>query len=156
MSVVVAVNARGDLFMEPACLGKLGIDTARRALSGLALAGAIVSTDRLHGYVPALREIGAAVHRRFPSSGSHAPLNRVNSVHSSFKTWLARFRGVSTRRLRSYLDWFMWLAQARKLGGATSLCLEQLSTGSYSRTWSAYPKTPYPFHWELNEMLGLG
>ena len=68
----------------------------------------MVSTDRQRGYVRALAEMGVAAHERFTSSGPRAPLNRVNALHSALKAFLARFRGVSTRRLPNYLAWFCW------------------------------------------------
>ncbi|WP_204673570.1 hypothetical protein [Enorma phocaeensis] len=76
--------------------------------------GAVVSTDRQKGYVRALREMGAAAYLRFISGGSSAPLNLVNAVRPALKAFLARFRGVSTRRLHGYLMWFKWQREARR------------------------------------------
>jgi transposase-like protein len=33
----------------------------------------------------------------------------VNSIHSKFKKWIARFNGVATKYLTNYLHWFKWL-----------------------------------------------
>lgn len=99
VSVLTMVNARGDAMAVAACRGKMGVADARRAMAGCALEGAVVSTDRQRGYVRALAEMGVAAHERFASSGPRAPLNRVNALHSAPKAFLARFRGVSTRRL---------------------------------------------------------
>ena len=108
VSVLTMVNARGDAMAVAACRGKMGVADARRAMAGCALEGAVVSTDRQRGYVRALAEMGVAAHERFASSGPRAPLNRVNALHSALKASLARFRGVSTRRLPNYLAWFCW------------------------------------------------
>ena len=35
-------------------------------------------------------------------------LNPLNSVHSAMKSFMARFRGVSSRRMQLHLDWFSW------------------------------------------------
>ena len=99
VSVLTMVNARGDAMAVAACRGKMGVADARRAMAGCALEGAVVSTDRQRGYVRALAEMGVAAHERFASSGPRAPLKRVNALHSALKAFLARFRGVSTRRL---------------------------------------------------------
>lgn len=33
-------------------------------------------------------------------------LANINSVHSGLSTFIAKFRGVSTKHLQGYLDWF--------------------------------------------------
>jgi len=33
-------------------------------------------------------------------------LGTLNGIHSEMKSWFAKFRGVSTRHLQGYLDWF--------------------------------------------------
>lgn len=58
VSVLVCANVRGGVFLREACRGKLGVGSAREALAGCALAGAVVSTDRQKGYVRALAEMG--------------------------------------------------------------------------------------------------
>lgn len=149
VGVLACVNDRGDVFLQEACLGKLGIDSARAALPPCALAGAIVSTDLQQGYARALEGMGVAVHRRFASSGPRAPLNRVNALHSSLKLFLAPFRGVSTRRLHHYLMWFKWAREARRGADGTALLRRQLEHGTYRTTRSGMARTPYPFHPEL-------
>jgi hypothetical protein len=152
---MTCVNTHGDVFLQEVCLGKAGIGACRAGLAGCALRGAIVSTDRLAGYVRVLAGMGVAVHRRFSSGGSRAPLNRVNALHSALSHFLAPFRGVSTRRLHGYLMWFKWTLEARRSPLRTDLLLEQLGEGSYSRTWRSYATTPYPFHPELNTGMSL-
>ena len=44
VGVLACVNDRGDVFLQEACLGKLGIDSARAALPPCALAGALAAT----------------------------------------------------------------------------------------------------------------
>ena len=98
---------------------------------GYPVEGAVVSTDRQRGYVRALAEMGVAAHERFASSGPRAPLNRVNALHSALKAFLARFGGVSTRRLPNYLAWFCWAREARRGGDAASLLRAQMGSGAY-------------------------
>ena len=150
VSVVVAANPRGGVFLQEACLGKLGAGDARRAMAGCALEGAVVSTDRQKGYVRALREMGAAAHLRFASGGARAPLNLVNSVHSALKAFLARFRGVSTRRLHGYLMWFKWQREARRLGDLPGAIREHMSAARYRLSWRERVAEPYPFHPEMS------
>ena len=56
--VLVCANVRGGVFLREACGGKLGVGSAREALAGCALAGAVVSTDRQRGLRPRARGDG--------------------------------------------------------------------------------------------------
>lgn len=150
VSVLVCANTRGGLLVREACRGKMGVEAARGSLAGCAMEGAVVSTDRQKGYVRALSEMGVAVHRRFASSGPRAPLNLVNSYHSAIKAFLARFRGVSTRRLHGYLVWFVWRREARRSDDPAGSLVEQMGTTPYRLSWRARTAAPYPFHPELN------
>lgn len=153
VSVVVAANPRGGVFLQEACLGKPGVEEARRAMAGCAVEGAVVSTDLQKGYVRALREMGAAAHLRFASGGSPAPLNLVNAVHSALKTFLARFRGVSTRRLHGYLMWFKWQREARRLGDLPGAVREHMGRACYRLSWRERVRAPYPFHPEMTVQI---
>lgn len=147
--VLVCANVRGGVFLREARGGKLGVGSAREALAGCALAGAVVSTDRQRGYVRALAEMGVAAHQRFASSGPRAPLNLVNAIHSAPEAFLARFRGVSTRRLHGYLVWLAWLHEARRSDDPIGLLGDQLPCSPYRLTWRQRVAAPYPFHPEL-------
>ena len=126
------VDARGDAMAVAARRGKMGVADARRAMAGCALDGAVVSTDRQRGHARALAEMGVAAHERLASSGPRAPLNRVNALHSALKAFLARFRGVSTRRLPNYLAWFCRAREARRGGDAASLLRAQMGSGGHT------------------------
>ena len=145
----MCANVRGGVFLREARGGKLGVGSAREALAGCALAGAVVSTDRQRGYVRALAEMGVAAHQRFASSGPRAPLNLVNAIHSAPEAFLARFRGVSTRRLHGYLVWLAWLHEARRSDDPIGLLGDQLPCPPYRLTWRQRVAAPYPFHPEL-------
>ena len=36
-------------------------------------------------------------------------IQQINALHSNFKSFLQKFRGVSTKHLHSYLMWFKWI-----------------------------------------------
>ena len=98
----------------------------------------------------ACTRFAARVHERFASSGPRAPLNRVNALHSALKASLARFRGVSTRRLPNYLAWFCWAREARRGGDAASLLRAQMGSGAYRTGWRGLWRQPHPFHPEIS------
>lgn len=88
-------------------------------------------------------------------SGDRGPLNRMNALCSSLRHWLSRFRGVSTRRLANYLAWFTWALDARRAGSALALLAEEARARAYTTTRRGYAATPYPFHPELDESVGV-
>ena len=45
------------------------------------------------------------VHKRYPRIN----VQRVNAIHSHFKTFLRKFDGVSTKYLVNYINWFLYL-----------------------------------------------
>lgn len=50
----------------------------------------------------------------------------INGIHSQLETWLSKFRGVSTRHLQEYLDWFVYIFMMKK-----RFNLSKLKTESY-------------------------
>jgi hypothetical protein len=42
-------------------------------------------------------------------------INGVNSLHSRFKSWLDRFKGISTKHLQNYVTWFKWFEKYKEL-----------------------------------------
>ena len=55
-------------------------------------------------------------------------ISEINGVHSQLETWLTKFRGVSTRHLQEYLDWFVYIFTMKK-----RFMLNKIKTESYSR-----------------------
>lgn len=64
-------------------------------------------------------------------SGFHSDginnISEINGVHSQLETWLTNFRGVSTRHLQEYLDWFVYIFIMKK-----RFKLNKIKTESYS------------------------
>ena len=64
-------------------------------------------------------------------SGFHSDgqinIAEINGVHSQLEVWLSKFRGVSTRHLQEYLNWFTYIFIMKK-----RFNLNQLRTESYS------------------------
>ena len=53
-------------------------------------------------------------------------LAEINGLHSQLEVWLTKFRGVSTRHLSSYLNWFNYIFTMKK-----RLDLKNLKIKSY-------------------------
>jgi transposase-like protein len=152
IGVVAGANDLGDCFCCVASRGKTGTEGVRRSVAGVDLAGSEVSTDMLCSYVVPLRAAGVAAHNRYNSSeATEDELGMVNALHSRLRGFLARFNGVSTRRLGMYLRWFEWLEQARRSDASRTAMLEaQAANGKYSVRRRSLFAEPHPFwdYWE--------
>lgn len=67
-----------------------------------------------------------AVPSGFHSNGQ-INISEINGVHSQLEVWLSKFRGVSTRYLQEYLNWFTYIFIKKK-----RFNLNKLKTESYS------------------------
>lgn len=54
-----------------------------------------------------------AIPSHFHSDGIYN-IAEINGVHSQLETWLSKFRGVSTRHLQQYLNWFAYIFMMKK------------------------------------------
>lgn len=145
--VLTGINDSGDIFYEIAGRGRLDSGTAYSLLEGKVSEGAIVSTDRLQSYVPAMREMGVACHNAYDSD-DHGKLSRINNLHSQMKFFMQSFKGVATRRLDGYLAWFKWLysfKRERTAADMAELAVRQLSNAMYDTSWRKCKDTPHPF-----------
>ena len=80
-----------------------------------------------------LRDLKVASHESYDSKDrSEGTINRINAVHSLLDSFMARFRGVSTKHLGAYLDWFRWCRTFMAAGSraAESTVARQLANGS--------------------------
>ena len=64
-----------------------------------------------------------AIPSHFHNDGIHN-IAEINSVHSQLETWLCKFRGISTRHLQQYLNWFSYIFMMRKKFELKKLKLE--------------------------------
>lgn len=65
-------------------------------------------------------------------SGFHSDgifnISEINGIHSQLETWISKFRGISTRHLQEYLDWFVYIFTMKK-----RFMLSKIKTASYSK-----------------------
>lgn len=80
-------------------------------------------------------------------------MSLVSAVRSALKALLARFRGVSTRRLRGYLMWFKRRREARRLGVLPGAIREHMASARYRPSWRERVREPYPFHPEMSVQI---
>jgi transposase-like protein len=85
----------------------------RRLLEDSLAPDAILCTDGLGTYRALARDLGVrhepVINAREGRVREVFHIQNVNSYHSRWKSWMRRFRGVSTLYLRNYLAWFRTL-----------------------------------------------
>lgn len=131
--VVTGVSDSGAAFLEASGRGQLSQARAMEVLGGRIKAGSVVATDDAAAYAGVLPRLGVASHVACdPKRRGEGTINCVNALHSRLKSFMAGFRGVSTKRLPSYLAWFGW---ARSFAGggtreAEGVLARQLAAGT--------------------------
>lgn len=107
--------------------------------------GVHVITDKSTAYTMAMPKLGVALTQ---ANAKKHTINRVNALHSNLKGFMAGFRGVSTKHLQSYLDWFEWrrLFRSNTDGDDSRLLARQLDNGLYRRRRTYYTglRSPIP------------
>ena len=98
-------RATGD-----AVLADLRAETIGRQLLPLLAADALLCTDASRAYAQIAREAGIHHEPINRAAGEHVRnhvfhIQNVNAYDSRLKGWMARFHGVATRHLASYLGW---------------------------------------------------
>ena len=155
--VVCGANDLGDCFCEVASRGRCSSRGLADALRGHVGPGAAVVTDLHGGYPGALAELGVPSHEAHRAGdGANAALALVNALHARLRAFLARFAGVSTRRLQHYLDWFCYAEQyARTDAGREEVLAADQARGRYENSWRDLARTPQPFgeYWGMSTAL---
>ena len=129
--------------------GNTGVGCTREDLAGCAPAGlSCRPTGRRLASARSQRWAWRRTRGSRPRDRGHRPTSRC-ATHSAPEAFLARFRGVYTRRLHGHLVWFTWLHEARRSDDPIGLLGDQLPCSPYRLTWRQRVAAPYPFHPEL-------
>lgn len=151
--VVTGISDTNATFFEVSGRGVVSRKRAAEALRGRIGAGAVVATDKATAYIDVLRDLKVASHESYDSKDrSEGTINRINTVHSLLDSFMARFKGVSTKHLGAYLDWFRWRRtfMATDSRSAESTVARQLANGTCSTRirdmFNVLP--PYMDYWD--------
>jgi transposase-like protein len=132
--IATAIDRKGNIIFEMTNKGRIKTIDLERLFKDRLDPDSLICTDSHKSYIKFGKE-KVSEHIRI-ASGKHKNgiyhISHVNSLHSKFKKWVARFNGVATKHLANYLHWFKWLqtfldekeiAKARQLliNGSTKL-----------------------------------
>lgn len=106
-----ALDRTGNILIGMIGTGRAKYDNLKRFFEGYIAPHSILCTDSAHGYGKLAIQLDLE-HKAIPS-GKHTNgiyhIQHINAFHSNFKSFLQKFRGVSTKHLHSYLMWFKWI-----------------------------------------------
>jgi transposase-like protein len=104
--------ARDGGEMRAVALPKATSEAFTSAVKQTVAKGARFITDGLKQYITASRQAKLKHQRlmsprhRFQKQRGYRHLNTVNGLHAAFKTFIARFNGISGALVRQYFGWF--------------------------------------------------
>lgn len=109
--IISAVDEQDNMFFEIAGSGPITSDMVKRCLTPK-----IGNINKLITDCKSSYESEAKIHnwnlKQIKSEGytnsEGNSLSNINSLHSGITTFLANFRGVSTKHMQGYLDWYMF------------------------------------------------
>lgn len=128
--VVSSIDENDNLLLEIVGLGRCTTDMLKNSLGQKLDNAKSISADSASAYQDFCKEYNLvlnAIPSGFHSDGLFN-ISEINGVHSQLETWLSRFRGVSTRHLQEYLDWFVYIFIMKK-----RFMLSKIKTESYSK-----------------------
>ena len=145
LCILTGITDLGDSFYDIVCRGWFDRHVAKHALAKNIEKGSIIVTDNHGSYVRVLREMGVE-HESHPAE-EHAPLNRINSLHSSIRAFLQPFNGVSSKYLGLYLGYHKWLGSygGMHMSKAMDNLRPQMTAGNYQTVRAEIPNIAFPF-----------
>ena len=109
IAVECGINEYGDCFCEALERGAPSAGILAMSLARKIPEGSTVISDGLPSYEYAAQGFKhIVIDPKDPDTGN---INMVNALHSRLKSFLRLFKGISTRRLQRYLDWFCYKEQ---------------------------------------------
>lgn len=127
--VVSSIDENDNLLLKIVGLGRCTIDMLKNSLGQKLGNAKSVNADSASAYQDFCKEydfILNAIPSGFHSDGIFN-ISDINGIHSQLETWLSKFKGVSTRHLQEYLDWFVYIFTMKK-----RFMLSKIKTEAYS------------------------
>ena len=127
--VVSSIDENDNLLLKIVGLGRCTTNMLKDSLGKKINNAKSIVADSASAYQEFCREYKLtlnAIPSGFHSDGIYN-ISEINGVHSQLEVWLKKFRGISTRHLQEYLDWFVYIFTMKK-----RFLLNKIKTESYS------------------------
>jgi len=128
--VVSSIDENDNLLLKIVGLGRCTTDMLKDALGQKLNNAKSINADSASAYQGFCEEYNLilnAIPSGFHSDGIFN-ISEINGIHSQLETWISKFRGISTRHLQEYLDWFVYIFTMKK-----RFMLSKIKTASYSK-----------------------
>ena len=151
--VVWAVTRGGKMMAEMCNRGSMRAEQGKSILNDRFYPNATVHTDQLATYKGTFENTGVDL---VQTNAQDHKMNPVGTVHNNFKKYLQPFRGVATRRLDGYIQFFVWMSQAlssaRVMKGDVETTERLVARTGISNTYQDIDEAPIPFStwWETH------
>ena len=126
--VVSSIDENDNLLLKITGLGRCTIQMLEDSLGHKLNNAKSINTDSASAYQYFCKNHNLKL-QTVPSgfhSNGRINIAEINGVHSQLETWFSKFRGVSTRHLQEYLNWFTYIFIMKK-----RFNLSKLKTESY-------------------------
>ena len=127
--VVSSIDENDNLLLQITGLGRCTTEMLKKSLGSKLDNAKTLTADSASAYQEFCREYSLtlnAIPSGFHSDGIFN-IAEINGIHSQLEIWFSKFRGVSTRHLQEYLDWFVYIFAKKK-----RFLLNKIKTESYS------------------------
>ncbi|MCL1794807.1 MAG: IS1595 family transposase [Oscillospiraceae bacterium] len=105
------MDKNNNMIIKMICRGRASHKNLKDLFKGNIHEGSIIVTDGLSGYKKLAHDVGAKQIIIPPKKHANGVYNlqKINALHSRFKSWISGFNGVSTKLLPNYLGWFKFV-----------------------------------------------
>lgn len=127
--VVSSIDENDNLLLKIVGLGRCTTNMLKESLGEKLNNAKSIIADSASAYQKFCKEYKLtlnAIPSGFHSDGVFN-ISEINGIHSQLEVWLKKFRGISTRHLQKYLDWFVYIFTMKK-----RFLLNKIKTESYS------------------------
>lgn len=151
--VVWAVTRNGKMMAEMCSRGQMRAEQGKEILDDRFYPNATVHTDQLVTYKSIFENTGVDL---VQTNAQDHRMNPVGTVHNNFKKYLQPYRGVATRRLDGYIQFFVWMSQALSsvhvMKGDIETTERLVARTGISDTYQDIDEAPIPFStwWETH------
>lgn len=124
VQVVTAVERNGDKYLRAVESKRLSAKEISKAFEGKLEEETVLITDKHPSYKLFIKEHKTLKHKtvlakdHVNKEDRNIHLQKVNNIHSQLRDFLKPFKGVSSKYLQNYLNWF---AHADKLAGTKTV-----------------------------------